>query len=143
MNKGFTQSYTPGIRTNFKKAPNVSVKYNYRVSTNNQGPNETTFYTSAPSVNFDAYIWKSLTFKTDYTYTRQSLKGGNSDYFETWNASLAYRKNKDAKWEYEIIATNLLDIESKITNSATNLFVSESRIFIQPRFITFRFRYEI
>ncbi|MBG7631099.1 MAG: carboxypeptidase-like regulatory domain-containing protein [Bacteroidetes bacterium] len=143
VNKGFTQSYTPGIRTNFKKAPNVSVKYNYRVSTNNQGPNETTFYTSAPSVNFDAYIWKSLTFKTDYTYTRQSLKGGNSDYFETWNASLAYRKNKDAKWEYEIIATNLLDIESKITNSATNLFVSESRIFIQPRFITFRFRYEI
>ena len=111
--------------------------------TNNQGPNETTFYTSAPCIDFDAYIFKSFTFRTDYTYTRQSLKGGNSDSFQTWNASLAYRKNKDAKWEYESVATNLLDIDSKLSNTATNLFVSESRIFIQPRFLTFRLRYEI
>ena len=143
INKGFTQSYTPGLRTNFKIAPNVSLKYKYTVSTNNQGPNETTFYTSAPSIDFDANILKSFTFRTDYTYTRQSLKGGNSDSFQTWNASLAYRKNKDAKWEYEVVATNLLDIDSKLSNTATNLFVSESRIFIQPRFLTFRLRYEI
>ena len=143
VNTGFTQSYTPGIRTNFKKAPNVSIKYNYRIATNNQGTNETTFYTSAPSIDFDAYIWNSVTFRTDYTYTRQTLKGGNSGSFQTWNASLAYRKNRDAKWEYEIVATNLLDIDSRLTNTATNLFVSESRIFIQPRFITFRLRYEI
>ncbi len=143
VNTGFTQSYTPGLRTNFKKAPNVSVKYKYIVSTNNQGPNETTFYTSAPSIDFDAYIWKSVTFKTDYTYTTQSLKGGNSDSFQTWNASISYRKNRDTKWEYEIAATNLLNIDSRVSNTATNLFVSESRIFIQPRFITFRLRYEL
>jgi hypothetical protein len=143
LNEGFTQSYTPGVRTNFKKLPNVNLRYNYRISTNYQGPNKTTFYTSAPSVEFDAYIWKSVTFRTDYTYSRQTLKGGNSGSFETWNASLAYRKNKDAKWEYEAIATNLLDIDSRLSNTATNLFVSESSIFIQPRFITFRLRYEI
>jgi len=143
VNERFTQSYTPGLRTNFKKAPNVSLKYNYSVSTNNQGPNKTTFYTSAPSVNFDAYIWESVTFKADYAYTRQSLKGGNSDSFETLNASLAYRKNRDSKWEYEVVASNLLDVDSKLSNTATNLFVSESRIFIQPRFITFRLRYQI
>ena len=142
-NTGFTQSYTPGIRTNFKKAPNVSLKYNYRIATNNQGTNETTFYTNAPSIDFDAYIWESVTFRTDYTYTRQTLEGGNSGSFQTWNASLAYRKNRDAKWEYEVVATNLLDIDSKLTNTATNLFVSQSQIFIQPRFITFRLRYEI
>ncbi len=142
-NTGFTQSYTPGIRTNFKKAPNISLKYNYRIATNNQGTNETTFFTHAPSVDFDAYIWESVTFRTDYTYTRQSLEGGNSGSFQTWNASLAYRKNRDAKWEYEVVATNLLDIDSKLTNTATNLFVSQSQIFIQPRFITFRLRYEI
>ncbi|MGB5322803.1 carboxypeptidase regulatory-like domain-containing protein [Lutimonas sp.] len=143
VNTGFTQSYTPGIRTNFKKAPNVSVKYNYAIATNNQGTNETTFYTSAPSIDFDAYIWNSLTLRSDYTYTRQTLKGGNSGDFQTWNASLGYRKDRDAKWEYEIVATNLLDIDSKLTNTATNLFVSQSQIFIQPRFITFRLRYEI
>ncbi len=143
VNKGFTHSYTPGLRTNFKKAPNVSFKYKYTISTNNQGSNETTFYTSAPSIDFDAYIWQSVTFKTDYTYTRQTLDGGNSDFFQTWNASLSYRKNRDAKWEYEFVATNLLDIDSKLSNTASNLFVSQSRIFIQPRLITFRLRYEI
>lgn len=143
LNTGFTRSYTPSLRTNFKKAPNVSLKYKYTVSTNNQGPNETTFYTSAPSIDFDAYIWKSVTLRTDYTYTNQSLRGGNSDNFQTWNASISYRKNKDTKWEFEVVATNLLDIDSKVSNTATNLFVSESRIFIQPRFITFRLRYEL
>ena len=143
VNTGFTRSYTPSLRTNFKKAPNISLKYKYTVSTNKQGPNETTFYTSAPSIDFDAYIWKSVTLKTDYTYTTQSLRGGNSDTFQTWNASISYRKNRDNKWEYEVVATNLLNIDSKVSNNATNLFVSESRIFIQPRFITFRLRYEI
>ena len=143
VNTGFTRSYTPRLRTNFKKAPNISLKYKYTVSTNNQGPNETTFYTSAPSLDFDAYIWKSVTLKTDYTYTNQSLRGGYSDNFQTWNASISYRKNRDTKWEFEVVATNLLDIDSKVSNTATNLFVSESRIFIQPRFITFRLRYEL
>jgi len=143
VNTGFTRSYTPRLRTNFKKAPNISLKYKYTVSTNNQGPNETTFYTSAPSLDFDAYIWKSVTLKTDYTFTNQSLRGGNSDNFQTWNASISYRKNRDTKWEFEVVATNLLDIDSKVSNTATNLFVSESRIFIQPRFITFRLRYEL
>ena len=143
VNTGFTRSYTPRLRTNFKKAPNISLKYKYTVSINNQGPNETTFYTSAPSLDFDAYIWKSVTLKTDYTYTNQSLRGGNSDNFQTWNASISYRKNRDTKWEFEVVATNLLDIDSKVSNTATNLFVSESRIFIQPRFITFRLRYEL
>lgn len=143
VNEGFTQSYTPGLRTNFKVAPNVSVNYRYSISTNNQGTNKTTFYTNAPSIDFDAYIWKSVTLRSDYTYTRQSTKGGDSDSFETWNASLAYRKDRDAKWEYEIRASNLLNIDSRLNNSANNLFVSASETFNQPRFITIRLRYEL
>lgn len=143
VNESFSQSYTPSLRTNFKKAPNVKLKYNYRISENNQGPNKTIFYTNAPSIDFDAYIWQSVTLKSDYTYTHQRLQYGNSDSFQTWNASLAYRKNRDAKWEYELVATNLLDADSRISNTATNLFVSESRTYIQPRFISFRLRYEI
>ena len=141
VNEGFTQSYTPGLRTNFKIAPNVRVRYRYSISTNNQGTNTTTFYTNAPSIDFDAYIWKSFTFKTDYTYTNQRVEGGDSDSFETWNASLSYRKDRDAKWEYEIRASNLLNIDSRLSNSANNLFVASSETFIQPRFITFRLRY--
>ena len=56
---------------------------------------------------------------------------------------MAYRKDEDSKWEYEIKATNLLDIDSRIRNSASNLSVRNLETFIQPRFVSFRVRYEL
>ena len=143
LNERFTQSYRPELRTNFREAPNVRVRYRYSVSDNNQGTSSTKFVTKAPSIDFDAYLWKSLTFKTEYTYTNQDGGSQPEQTFETWDASLAYRKNRDAKWEYEIKATNLLDIDSKARNSANNISVLNSETFIQPRFVTFRIRYEL
>ncbi|NNK55242.1 MAG: TonB-dependent receptor [Flavobacteriaceae bacterium] len=143
VNEGFTQSYTPGVRTNFRYAPNVSVRYRYSISTNNQGTNETKFITNAPSIEFDAYILKAFTFRTNYTYNSLSDEDGEINSFQSWDASLSYRKDRDAKWEYEIQATNLLNIDSQIRNSANNLSVFTSETFIQPRFVTFRFVYTL
>lgn len=143
VSERFTQSYRPELRTNFRVAPNLRLRYRYSVTDNNLGTSTTKFITNAPSIDFDAYIWKSVTFKTEYTYTNQSSSVQPSQSFETWDASLAYRKDRDAKWEYEIKATNLLDIDSRIRNSANNLAVFNSETFIQPRFVTFRIRYEI
>ncbi len=143
LNEGFTQTYTPGIRTNFKVAPNVTLRYRYSVTNNNQGGGETRFVTNAPSVDFDAYIWKSVTLRSDYTYTNQDLGNGTSQSFQTWNASLAYRKDKDAKWEYELRATNILDIDAQVRNSANDISVFTSETFIQPRFLTFRLVYSL
>ncbi|WP_027078889.1 carboxypeptidase-like regulatory domain-containing protein [Maribacter antarcticus] len=143
LNEGFTQTYTPGIRTNFKEAPNINFKYRYSVTNNNQGSRETTFITNAPSVDFDAYIWKKVTVRTNYTYTNQDLGNGDSQSFQNWDASLAYRKDRDAKWEYEIRATNILDIDSQVRNSANDLSVFTSETFIQPRFLTFRVVYTL
>ncbi|WP_340201734.1 carboxypeptidase regulatory-like domain-containing protein [Ascidiimonas sp. W6] len=143
LNEGYTQTYTPGIRTNYKEAPNVSVRYRYSITNNNQGSRKTRFVTNAPSVEFDAYIWKAFTFRTNYTYTNQDLGNGESQSFQNWDATLSYRKNRDAKWEYEIKATNLLDIDSQVRNNANNLSVFTSETFIQPRFVTFRFVYTL
>ena len=143
VNENFTQSYTPSLRSNFKVAPNVSLSYRYIVSRNNQGSNKTTFYTNAPSIDFDAYILKAFTLRSDYTFTEQRRNGEDEDSFQTWNASLSYRKNKEAKWEYEIKATNILDIDSRLNNNAYNLFVVSSETFIQPRFVTFRAIYTL
>ena len=143
LNERFTQSYTPELRTNFREAPNVRFRYRYSVSDNNQGSSSTKFITNAPSIDFDAYIWNSITFRTDYTYSNQDDGVNPSQSFETWDASLSYRKDEDSKWEYEIKATNLLDIDSRIRNSASNLSVNNSETFIQPRFISFRVRYEL
>lgn len=142
VNESFSQNYSFRLRTNFREAPNVSLRYDYGVQDNDQGSTQTKFITRSPSVDFDAYIWKSLTFKTDYAYTIQ-VNGQNSNSFENWNASLSYRKDRDAKWEYELRATNLLDIESQVTNSNNNVSVSGTEFFIQPRFITFRLTYTL
>lgn len=142
VNENFTQSYTPEIRTNFREAPNVTLKYNYTVRTNDQGINSTKFITNTPSIEFDAYIWDSLSFLTDFSYTSQE-SNGNTESFKTWNASLRYRKDRDAKWEYSLRASNLLDIDSNISNGASNISVFSSETFIQPRFVTFRLTYTL
>ena len=143
LNEQFTQSYTPELRTNYREAPNVRLRYRYSISDNTQGSSSTKFITNSPSINFDAYIWKSLTFETDYAYTNQDDGVNPSQSFQTWDASLSYRKSENSKWEYQLKASNLLDIDSRIQNSANNFSVSNSETFIQPRFVTLRVRYEL
>ncbi|MGB3591405.1 MAG: carboxypeptidase-like regulatory domain-containing protein [Nonlabens sp.] len=143
INRGYTQSYTPELRTNFKVAPNVTFRYRYSVTDNIQGNRETQFTTNSPSIDFDAYIWKKLTIRSDYSYTVQTQTGGQSQSFQTWNARMSYRRDRDAKWEYELRATNLLNIDSQVRNNANNVAVFNSETFIQPRFITARVVYTL
>ncbi len=143
VNENYSQNYTARLRTNFKTAPNVEVSYAYGISDNGQGNTRNKFFTSAPSIDFDALIFNTFTFKTDYSYNRLSDEDGKINSFEFWNASLSYRKNKDAKLEYEIKATNLLDIKTQSQSSNSNISVSTTDYFIQPRFVTFRMIYSL
>jgi hypothetical protein len=113
VNENYSQTYRGNIRTNFRTAPNIEVGYRYSIQDNDQGASRTKFFTKAPSVEFDAYIWKTLTFRTDYTFNNFSDEDGTINEYEFWNASLSYRKDKDAKFEYTINATNLLDTKSQ------------------------------
>lgn len=142
VNESFTQTYTPEIRTNFKEAPNVRFRYRYTISNTDQGINNVRFVTQAPSIRFDAYIWNSVTFITDFTFTEQN-DGDTKESFKTWDASLRYRKDRDAKWEYSLRASNLLDIDSNVTNGAGNISIFSNETFVQPRFITFRLTYTL
>ena len=143
VNENYSQTYRAELRTNFREAPNVEVGYSYSISDNDQGQSRTKFYTKSPSIEFDAYIWKKFTLRSDYTYNNFSVENGNTDEYQFWNASLSYRKNADAKFEYEIKATNLLDTRSQITSNNNAYSVSATEYFIQPRYITFRLRYEL
>ncbi|MAB47388.1 MAG: TonB-dependent receptor [Flavobacteriaceae bacterium] len=142
LNESFTQSYSPELRTNFREAPNVRLRYRYTVRDNEQGNNITKFITRAPSLEFDAYIWDALSFVTEFTYNEQE-SDGQTQVFKTWDASLRYRKDRDAKWEYSLRASNILDIDSNISNGAGTISVFSSETFIQPRFITFRLTYTL
>ena len=143
VNENFSQTYRAQIRTNFRTAPNLDLSYRYSIQDNNLGQNSTKFFTKSPTLEFDAYILKAFTFRTDYSYNDFSDENGTINTFEFWNASLSYRKNEDAKFEYEIKATNLLDTRAQNQSNAGNISVSATEYFIQPRYITFRVRYEL
>lgn len=142
VNENFSQTYTPSLRSNFREAPNFKISYRYSESDNVQGDRTTKILTNKPSVEFDALIFKKVTFTTDYGYTRQTV-GENTNSFGLLNANLIYRKDKDSKWEYELKATNILDVDSNLTNSVGGFSVSTSEYFIQPRFLTIRAIYNL
>jgi len=142
LNKAFTQSFTPGLRTNFRVAPNVSLQYAYRVVQNNLGGRDTEFIIKSPSIDFDAYFMKKFTFITKYSYTVQDTDT-TSQSFQNWDAQLLYRKQKDAKWEFEFKVSNILNIDSQVSTSANTISVINSETFIQPRFITLRAVYNL
>jgi hypothetical protein len=142
-------SFAPSLNTNFRKAPNITLRYT--VNFNNQ---ETTSLASGqvnnfetvthiPSVEFDAYIWNSLTVKSDFLFNEVKQDGAVQNRFKIWNFSMGYRKDRDAKWEYEIRANNILGTDSQIniSNGAISNRINEQ--FILPRFITARVIYSL
>ena len=140
----YNHSYNTSIGTNFTKAPNVSLKY--RVSFTDQiSGNRDDFntVTHVPSLNFDAYIWDSLTFKSDFSFNEVKQDGNVTNSFKIWDMTLAYRKNRDAKWEYELIGSNLLGTDSRTSVNVNNISRSTNETFILPRFVSLRLRYQL
>ncbi len=143
-------SITPSFNTNFREWPNISLRYavSFRdqLSTNintGQVANDFSTVTYAPSVSFDAYVWNSLTVRADYSLDQVFQEGVEINRFDVLNASLSYRKGRDAKLEYELVGNNLLSTASRIgvTNGAILNSINET--FILPRFVSFRIRYEL
>ena len=145
LNKSFTKSLQTRIGTNFRKAPNVDLRYtvNFRTQENSANPRDNKSTTHSPSLNFDAYIWNSVTLRSNFSFNKVIQNGTPLNNFKIWNATLAYRKDRDAKWEYEIKGNNLLGTGSRINTSNNNILFSVNETFILPRFVSFRVRYQL
>lgn len=144
QNEIYSQNYRASVGTNFNKAPNVSLRYNIRF-TDQIGENRDDFkgVTHTPSINFDAYIWNSLTVRSDFSFNEVKQNGEVTNTFKIWDVTLAYRKNREAKWEYEVVGSNLLGTDSRATVNANNILTSINETFILPRFVSFRVRYQL
>ena len=144
-NESISKGLISSIGTNFTKAPNVSLRY--RVSfvdqSNSARAADVKSIMHMPSFNFDAYIWDSLTAKSDFSYTETRQEGSVVNSFKIWNASLAYRKDNDAKWEYELVGNNLLGtgFQSSVNQGVFSFTVNQT--FILPRFVSVRVRYQL
>jgi hypothetical protein len=144
-NKLFNQSYNTSIGSNFTKAPNLRLRYNVSFTTQQDAsrPIDVKSVTHAPSINFDAYVWDSLTITSDFTFNEVRQNGNVANSFKIWNAKLAYRKDKDAKWEYELVGSNLLATGSRASVSQDNISFNINETFILPRFVSLRVRYQL
>ncbi|WP_418510726.1 carboxypeptidase-like regulatory domain-containing protein [Corallibacter sp.] len=143
VNENYTQTYGAELRTNFKTAPNVELGYQYTIQDNDQGNSRSKFYTKAPSIEVDALFLKSFTFRTEYTYNDFRNEDTSLNSFDFWDASLSYRKDEDSKWEFEVKATNLLNTKAQSQSNTSNISVSTSNYYIQPRYVTFRMIYNL
>ncbi|MFK8061366.1 MAG: outer membrane beta-barrel protein, partial [Polaribacter sp.] len=144
-NKSTFYGFNTRFGTNFIKAPNVSLRYNvsFRDQDNSARSQVIKSVTHRPSINFDSYVWNSLTVTSDFTFNEVRQGGVKQSSFNIWNAKLAYRKDRDAKMEYELVGNNLLGTNSETTASDGLLSFTINERFILPRFISLRLRYQL
>ena len=144
-NKLNSQNYSASVGTNFTKAPNVTLKYRLGLTdqSNSANDKDNEGVTQAPSISFDAYVWNSLTVRTDFSYNEVKQNGTVANSFKIWDATISYRKDKDAKWEYELVGSNLLATGSRASVNTSNILFSINETFILPRFVSLRVRYQL
>ncbi|MDB4204467.1 TonB-dependent receptor family protein [Polaribacter sp.] len=144
-NESLVRGMNASIGTNFTKAPNVTLRYriNYVNQSNSARPSDIKTVTHSPSIDFDAYIWNSVTLTSDFTFNEVRQGGSKQSSFNIWNAKLAYRKDRDAKWEYELVGNNLLATGSQVNISQSIIAFTVNERFILPRFVSLRVRYQL
>jgi len=144
-NESLVRGINGSVGTNFTKAPNVTLRYrvNYVDQSNSARASDIKTVTHAPSIDFDAYIWNSVTLTSDFTYNEVKQGGAKQSSFNIWNAKLAYRKDRDAKWEYELVGNNLLATGSQVNVSQSIIAFTVNERFILPRFVSLRVRYQL
>ncbi|MDG1402758.1 carboxypeptidase-like regulatory domain-containing protein [Polaribacter sp.] len=144
-NENISKGLNASIGTNFTKAPNVTFRYrvNFADQSNSARSADVKSITHVPSIDFDAYIWNSLTVRSDFSYNETRQEGNVLNLFKIWNAKLAYRKNKDAKWEYELVGSNLLATGSQASVNQSIISFNVNERFILPRYVSLRVRYQL
>ncbi len=137
--ESFSQIYRASLGTQFKKWPNIEVGYSITLN----DYESTTFKTQQPFARLDYFFLDGFSFNAEYDYYNYSNANGtiNNEY-DFLNASLSYRK-KDAKMEYKVGVTNLLDTKSLNDDSFNQSFYSTSQYIVQPRYLIFTLRYNL
>jgi hypothetical protein len=137
--ESFTQSYRGSLGTQFKVWPNLEVGYS--LSLNDY--QNTVFTTKQPFAKLDYLFLKSFSFTADYNnYNYSNSQGTVSNKYEFLNSSLSYRK-KDAKMEYTVSATNLLNTKTLNDDSFSQTGFRTSQYMVQPRYIIFSLKYNL
>lgn len=143
--KNFTQNYQTSFETNFKDAPNFEIGYNYTSTRSDNGFTDRTFITNRPFANFEVNFLKGFTFGADWSYYDYDDNDDSTDLSNTYQfleANLYYQK-PESKWEFRVQATNLLDVDVISNNNVSDISISNTEYFVQPRYVIFTVKYNL
>lgn len=137
--ESFTQSYRGSLGTQFKIWPNLEIGYSLTLN----DYQNTTFKTKQPFAKVDYLFLKSFSLTADYNrYNYSNSQGTVNNKYEFLNSSLSYRK-KDAKMEYTVAATNVLNTKTLNDDSFSQTGFRTSQYIVQPRYIIFSLKYNL
>ena len=137
--ESFSQTYRASLGTQFKTWPNLELGYTVTLN-DYQG---TTFKTQQPFAKLDYFFLDAFSFNADYDYYQYTNSSGTvNNTYDFLNTSLSYRK-KDAKMEYRVGVTNLLDTKSLNDDSFNQTSFRTSEYLVQPRYVVFSLKYNL
>ncbi|MDY0088787.1 MAG: TonB-dependent receptor [Flavobacteriaceae bacterium] len=137
--ESFSQTYRLSFGTQFKELPNIEV--GYFITLNDY--QETTFKTQRPFARLDYYFLNGFSFTADYDFYHYSNSSGSvKNTYDFLNVGLNYKK-KDAKMEYRINVTNLLNTGSLNDDSFSQTGFMTSQYFVMPRYAVFSLKYNL
>ena len=137
--ESFTKSFSAKASTNFKNVPNV--EFTYAKSINDYQGNR--FYNENPSVRLDYYFFDAFSIVSEYEFNHyyNNTKTVNNKY-AFLSASFIYQK-KNAKMEYKISGTNLLNTTSLNDDNFSQFSTRTSQYQVQPRYLIFSMKYNL
>ena len=140
--RSVTQNYKLTYGTYFKKYPNFDMGIFLLLNDNIIDKNKNRYMQIAPFFEASYDFLKGFIFKGDYQYvTSKDNKNKRNDY-QTAGLSLYYQKENNP-WGFELSVSNLFNHSFINSNSQTNILLSNSNIYVQPRIWMFKLRYKL
>ena len=137
--ESFSQTYRASMGTQYKTWPNLEVGYTVTLN-DYQG---TTFKTQQPFAKLDYFFLNGFAFDTTYDYYQYTNSSGTvNNTYDFLNSNLSYRK-KDAKLEYRLGVTNMLNTKSLNDDSFNQTSFRTSQYLVQPRYVVFSLKYNL
>ena len=138
----FIQNYNVSARSNFQKGINFDLGYNLTLNNSDNGAFENNATTHVYNVGMDWQLGKRWLLRADYDFNDFSNDQGAENTFEFLDASIRYQK-PDSRWQYSLIATNLLNADVNVRNSFGQIATSTTQTFVLPRYIYFQMRFDL
>ncbi|GAK76806.1 hypothetical protein JCM19296_2406 [Nonlabens ulvanivorans] len=129
-------------RSNFDKGLNFDASYTRAVNNSDNGNSLVEGLTNTYGAGIDWQLGKRWLLRADYDYNKYTNNLGAVNTYEFLDASIRYQK-PSSRWQYSLIATNLLNAEAVVDNNFGQIFTATTQTFVLPRYVYFQMRFDL